>query len=179
MKRFLTFLSLILFALAPPAWAVDYYTPQEILTLFYPKAVITIETKTLTPEQLGKAKTILGRGGINKTWSIHVAKIGKKIQGYVFIDNVLGRERPITYAVNIAPDGQVREIEVLVYRENYGAQVKNQAFRRQFVGRKTSDTLTLGQDIQTISGATISARSITFGVKRALAVWQQFYGSSQ
>jgi len=179
MSRFFTLIFSILLFLTAPAWAVTYYTPQEVLALFYPKAVIQMETKTLTSEQLTRAKTALGRGGISKTWSIHVAKIGNQVQGYVLIDNVPGRERPITYAVNIAPDGKVRAIEVLVYRENYGAQIKNQAFRKQFVGRKMSDTLTLGQDIQNISGATISARSITVGVKRALAVWQQFYGSPQ
>jgi Na+-translocating ferredoxin:NAD+ oxidoreductase RnfG subunit len=82
---------------------------------------------------------------------------------------VIGKDQPITFLVAIDPDDQLRDVDVLVYREPYGGEVAYEAWRRQFRGKTAEAPLQVGQDIRSISGATISVNSVTSGVRQALA----------
>ncbi len=78
-----------------------------------------------------------------------------------------------------APPGEVaslhRTIEedggrvLAVYREPYGGEVAYDAWRKQFRGKSAADSLRVGREIRSISGATISAHAVTLGVRRLLA----------
>ena len=94
-----------------------------------------------------------------------------KTVGYGFLDEVKGKTRLITYLVGVEPDGRVNDVDVLVYRESYGGEIGYETFRKQFRGKSSPDRLTPGKDIKNISGATISVRAITGGVKRILATF--------
>jgi Na+-translocating ferredoxin:NAD+ oxidoreductase RnfG subunit len=83
---------------------------------------------------------------------------------------VIGKHELITYAVGLDAGGSVRGIEVLEYRESYGGQIRYDSWRRQFVGKKASDPVRLEQDILNVSGATLSCRHVTDGVRRLLAL---------
>ena len=71
-----------------------------------------------------------------------------------------------------------KSVEILIYREPIGGEVKSEAFRKQFQGKKDTDPVRSGQDIKNITGATLSSRAVSLGVKRALLLWKEFYGSS-
>jgi len=86
-----------------------------------------------------------------------------------FVDEVVGKHEFITWALGINPDGSVRGIEILDYRETYGAEVCEPNWRAQFVGKAHGAELRLHRDIRNISGATLSCRHLTDGVKRLLA----------
>jgi len=96
---------------------------------------------------------------------------GEQLVGYFIIDEVYGKHEYITYAVALSADGKVRQIEVLVYRESYGYEIRNPAWRAQFIGKKHGDPVALDKDIKNISGATMSCRHIAEGVKRLLATY--------
>ena len=96
---------------------------------------------------------------------------GDQLTGYFIIDEVIGKHEYITYAVALEADGRVRQIEILVYRESYGYEIRNPAWRAQFIGKKHGDAVTLNEDIKNISGATMSCRHISQGVKRLLATY--------
>jgi Na+-transporting NADH:ubiquinone oxidoreductase subunit NqrC len=66
----------------------------------------------------------------------------------------------------------VRDVEILEYRETYGGEVRNAAWRQQFVGKRFGSGVQLGKDIKNISGATLSSRHVTDGVRRLLATWE-------
>lgn len=91
--------------------------------------------------------------------------------GWLVVDQVLGKHEMITYAVGLNADGSVKQVEVLEYRETYGGEVRNAKWRGQFVGKTANDALKLNQDIQNISGATLSSRHLTDGVKRILQLY--------
>ena len=63
-------------------------------------------------------------------------------------------------------------IEILEYREPYGYEVAAPQWREQFVGKTARDPLKLNHDIQNISGATLSSKHITDGVKRVMHFYQ-------
>ena len=65
----------------------------------------------------------------------------------------------------------VRGLEVLDYRETYGGEIRNPRWRQQFVGKRPGAALKLDGDIKNISGATLSSRHVTDGVRRLLATY--------
>jgi Na+-translocating ferredoxin:NAD+ oxidoreductase RnfG subunit len=88
------------------------------------------------------------------------------------VDQVLGKHEYITYALGLNASGSVKQIEILDYRETYGYQVRDPSWREQFVGKTVNAPLKLEGDIRNISGATLSSRHITEGVKRLLATYE-------
>jgi Na+-translocating ferredoxin:NAD+ oxidoreductase RnfG subunit len=96
---------------------------------------------------------------------------GGNILGYGFLDNVKGKMQFITYLVGILPTGEIKDTDVLAYRESYGGEIGNESFRKQFRGKSANDDLRPGFAIKSISGATISVRAITYGVQRILTTY--------
>jgi Na+-translocating ferredoxin:NAD+ oxidoreductase RnfG subunit len=88
--------------------------------------------------------------------------------GYVVLDEVRGKDQPITYAVAVGPDLAIRSLEILDYREAYGGEVRNGSWRNQFLGKTPAEPLRPGREISAITGATISSRAVTLGVRRVL-----------
>lgn len=89
--------------------------------------------------------------------------------GYFVVDRVIGKHEYITYAVGINANGTIKQIEIMTYNESYGYEVRNASWRAQFVGKGAGSTLQLNADIKNISGATLSCKHITDGVRRVLA----------
>ncbi len=92
---------------------------------------------------------------------------------WLIFDTVEGRYEAIDIAVAIDAEGEVRGVEILTYREIYGYEVRSPKWRRQFQGKTSESRLKLNKDIENLSGATISSRSITEGVKRLIHTWDQ------
>ncbi len=88
--------------------------------------------------------------------------------GWFIVDEVVGKHEFITFALGIDAAGAVKGIEILDYREVYGGEVRNPAWRAQFAGKTAASPLVLDKDIRNISGATLSSRHVTDGVKRLL-----------
>jgi hypothetical protein len=95
----------------------------------------------------------------------------KADNGYFFVDAVIGKHDLITYAVALDADGRIRQTEILEYREAYGGEVRNARWRAQFTDRKHGDPVSIGRDIQNISGATLSCEHVTDGIRRLLATY--------
>lgn len=92
--------------------------------------------------------------------------------GWFIVDEVVGKHEFITYAIGLNPNGSVKQIEVMDYRETYGGEIRNETWRAQFIGKTSQSQLKLDRDIKNISGATLSCRHITDGVKRLLAFYE-------
>ncbi len=91
--------------------------------------------------------------------------------GWYIVDEVVGKHETITYAVGLNADGTVRRVEILEYRESYGFEVAGEGWLKQFVGKGSDSTVKLGKDIENISGATLSSKHVTDGVKRVLVMY--------
>jgi len=93
-----------------------------------------------------------------------------RVDGYALIDEQMGQHLPITFATKIRPDGKVDRVEVVIYREPIGDEVRDSRFREQFVGKTAAAPLRVGRDIVAVSAATISSHAIAIGVRRALVL---------
>jgi len=103
-------------------------------------------------------------------YTVFVARTGAHVDGYMVHDQELGQHEPIDFATFTDARGTVTRVEVLAYREAYGDEVREARFRDQFLGRSVESGFRLGQDVDVISGASISSRSMTLGVQRATAL---------
>jgi H+/Na+-translocating ferredoxin:NAD+ oxidoreductase subunit G len=92
--------------------------------------------------------------------------------GAMVIGNEIGRSYPITFMVVINSDGTVKDVEIMVYREPHGWEVRFESFLSQFFGKDASDPF---DNVSNITGATLSVRSMTKGVKKAVAEFQVIY----
>lgn len=101
------------------------------------------------------------------------AAIGPQgVAGYALVDDVKGLHEMITYMAALNADGSIRAVEVLIYREAYGGDIRHERFRKQFVGKTIRDPLRVGSDIRNIAGATISTNAISAGMRRILALYE-------
>lgn len=127
----------------------------------------TLELSDAEVDGLGK---LLGRRIDNKLYPYLKVHTDHEALGEIFLLDVIGQAQPISFAVAIASDGSVRDVRVMVYRESHGDEIEDRRFRKQFVSKTLRDPLTLGKDIDAISGATISSRAEAFAVKKGLAL---------
>jgi len=72
----------------------------------------------------------------------------------------IGKDLPITVGVVVERD-YIKSLRVLTYRENRGGEVVAPAFTDQFNGVSLSESNTLDQTIDGISGATLSVRALS------------------
>lgn len=89
----------------------------------------------------------------------------------VLIDDIKGKHLPITFMVVFNKEGSVKAVEILIYREEYGWEIKDERFLSQLKGKDINP-----EKIRNIPGATISVRAITLGVKRALLIYNYLFG---
>jgi Na+-translocating ferredoxin:NAD+ oxidoreductase RnfG subunit len=169
MKSEFAFIALPMAALiAPSTFAVQYLTVDQAQ-----KAIFPGKSFTATPVKLTDAQ----RKAIAQQSGVRVLRDEQQVWrasggGWFIIDEVVGKHEFITYAVGLNADGSVKQIEIMDYRETYGGQIRDEKWRAQFAGKTTRSTLKLDRDIKNISGATLSCRHITDGVKRLLAFYE-------
>ncbi|MGL1902671.1 MAG: FMN-binding protein [Fibrobacterales bacterium] len=96
-------------------------------------------------------------------WSIHK---GDSLIGHAFVDNVFGKQMPITFLVVFDAEQKVVYNTVLKYREIRGRAVKQQEWLDLFKGKNARASFKYGTDIDALSGSTISAKSMTKGIQK-------------
>lgn len=154
-------------AVCAPAHAIVYLSVQQAQKLMFGDEALSPLPIVLTPAQVA---------AIEKDAGVKVAspilRVWRAPTGYFLADAVIGKHDMINYAVALDPDGRVRQVEILEYREAYGGEVRNAAWRAQFDGKHHGDPLRLGKDIQGISGATLSSTHLTDGIRRLLSTYE-------
>lgn len=88
------------------------------------------------------------------------------LKAYMVISKANSKADYFDYMVIFKPDLTIMTIQILVYREDYGGEIGSKRWLKQFYGKSDSSQMKFGHDIQNISGATISATSITKGVQQ-------------
>lgn len=178
-RRFLALASLFLAGLFLPTRgeaATVYLTEEEGLRKMMPEADrFETDQVDLSVDQLAQAQKLAGRAFREDDYRFRIGKKGEEVVGYATILEVVGKERPITFLIGIQLNGEVKGVEVLVYRESRGSEVRNARFMAQFVRKKIDNPLRLGDDIESISGATLSSRAAAYAVKKALAIFEVIY----
>lgn len=159
--------------LSSPGHATEYLTQEQAQSVLFPQAnrfvAQEINLSTAQMQQIGQLAGLAAR---SVHWRVLAAYAGDKLLGHIVFDEVIGKFELISYAVALNLDASVRQIEILSYRESHGYEVRNPAWRRQFVGKRAEQGLSIGAGIANISGATLSCSHLTDGVRRIAALGQ-------
>jgi Na+-transporting NADH:ubiquinone oxidoreductase subunit NqrC len=153
--------------------ATQYLTVAQAQRVCFAQATRFVASPVvLTNDQttaIEKDSGIKVRNSDQKVWTAYSES---KFLGWFMVDDVIGKHDYITWALALLPDGSVKQIEILEYRENYGSEVRNEKWRSQFAGKKRGAAFKIDQDIKNISGSTLSSRHIADGVKRLLSFYE-------
>src|SRR5437016_11345370 len=153
--------------------ATEYLSVEAAQKALFPQADAFSEVVLpLSPAQRDEVARLAGPQPPHRSLRAWKAMRAGELAGYVFVDEVIGREDFITYAAGIDAAGHLSSLEVLAYRESHGAEIRSDAWRRQFAGRQGLGQLRVQTDIKNIAGATLSCEHVTAGVRWLVALWQ-------
>ena len=156
-----------------PSYAVQYLSVTQAQRLCFPDTDQFVATPIkFTAAQTKAIEAASGQKQLLRGQEVWRAMKGGKLLGFFVVDYVIGKHLVIDYAVALSPEGSVKQIEILNYRESYGGEIRNPDWRKQFVGKTSSSRFALNNGITNISGATLSCRHVMDGVRRILATYE-------
>lgn len=165
---------------SPQYYERVYLTLEQALKVALPPTDdVTSQEFKPTPDQRKAVERRLGRKLAEASYTVHVSRSGGKPTGYAFIMDEQGKYYPITFIVGLKPDGSVRDVAVMVYRERRGDAVKRRRFLNQFLDKTSDDPLMVNRDIVHLTGATVSSWSIAAGVKKATVLFDELIGAQK
>lgn len=168
LKRFLTVQEM--------AIAETFMSEEEGVKIMLPKSErIRKDVIKLSPEQKAQIEERIGWKFPEQSFEIYIGETGTQIDGYALVQNTIGKHKPMTYMVGIDSKGQVSNVELLVFRESRGSEIRQKRFNAQYEGKTVLDPVRINKDIINISGATMSVRSMSAGIKRVLVLVDEFY----
>lgn len=153
-----------------------FMSEDDAVKLMLPKSQrIRRELIRLTHEKKEQIEERIGWKFPEESFEVYVGETGDKVDGYAVLHNTIGKHRHMTYMVGVDAEGRCMNVELLVFREAKGSEVGKKRFNSQYEGKTVSDPIRINKDIINISGATMSVRSISAGVKRVLVLVDEFY----
>jgi Na+-translocating ferredoxin:NAD+ oxidoreductase RnfG subunit len=159
--------------------AADYQTVEQAQRALFPLAANFERVPvTLSAEQQRDITALAGQQPRHGSLRVFRASTGGQLLGHVLVDEVIGRQDLITYAVGIDPTGKLSTIEILSYRESHGGEIRNPKWRAQFAGRDDLAQVRFQSDIKNIAGATLSSQHVTQGVRWLWAFWHTVVAST-
>jgi hypothetical protein len=153
-----------------------YLTEEEAIKIMFPKSQrIRKDVMRLSHEQKILVESRIGWKFPEDSFEVYVGETGATVDGYAMVQNTIGKHKPMTYMVGVDKKGHISNVELLVFREARGSEVRTKRFNAQYEGKNVLDPIRINRDIINISGATMSVRSMTAGVKRVLVLVDEFY----
>ena len=154
----------------------EFMAEEDALKTVLPKSQqVRKELIRLTAEKKELIEQRIGWKFPEDSFELYIGQTGDKIDGYAMVHNTIGKYKPMTYMVGVDAKGTCTDVELLVFRDAKGSEVRTKRFNAQYDGKTVMDPIRINKDIINISGATMSVRSMSAGVKRVLVLVDEFY----
>ena len=154
----------------------EFMTEEQALKTVMPKSQqVRKEMIRLTAEKKELIEQRIGWKFPEDSFELYIGQTGDKIDGYAMVHNTIGKYKPMTYMVGVDAKGTCTDVELLVFRDAKGSEVRTKPFNAQYDGKTVTDPIRINKDIINISGATMSVRSMSAGVKRVLVLVDELY----
>lgn len=168
LKRFLTDQEM--------AFAEVFLSEEDGVKIMLPKSErVRKDVIKLSPEKKAQIEERIGWKFPEQSFEVYIGETGNQIDGYALVQNTIGKHKPMTYMVGIDSKGQVSDVELLIFRESRGSEIRQKRFNAQYEGKTVNDPVRINKDIINISGATMSVRSMSAGIKRCLVLVDEFF----
>ena len=171
-KTYLILAVVIVFTSNYSLEAKTYLTPTQAEKVCFPTAdKFEWKTHRYSRDEIQKIYDTSGLKVIDPGLWYCTAYKDNKVVGVIAFDRCIGKHLFIDFVIAITPEGRVKQVEILNYRESWGYEVRREGWRNQFVGKDTAAKLDHNNGISNISGATLSCRGVARGVKRICHTW--------
>jgi len=153
-------------------FAALFYSRKQAIKVAFPTSdkvdtVTLILTKDEQKALIRESASVID----SRIFSYYVGKKGGKILGYAFIETHVVRTMPEAIMTVLSPDGAVEKVFILAFYEPQ-EYMPSALWLKQFLGKTVKSNIRLNQGIQSITGATLSCRAITKGVKKNMAFYK-------
>ena len=135
------------------------------------------DVRPLLPAAFPAASAFSERGGEPPRWTALGATtagakpppLGAVVSSADIAPDVRGYAGAVPVLVGVGPDGTITGVALLPNHEtpSYAARIEKEGFLRQFNGRRAGDPLLLGEDVDGVTRATVTAAAIASGVRRS------------
>ena len=157
-----------------------YLTEEQALReVFLHCDEILFNVVPLTKEEKSQLQNRLRRKVYEDFFVVYMGIKSGEVTGYAIITEEIGKFHPYTFIVSADLEGKIDKIAILVYRESRGSEIAKKRFLYQFKGKSLKNKIRINRDIINISGATMSVVTMCKGVKKILAVIDEFYLSGK
>jgi hypothetical protein len=168
LKRFLTEQEM--------SMAEVFMTEDEGVKIMLPQSErVRKDVIRLSAEKKNQIEERIGWKFPEEEFEVYIGETGTRVDGYAMVQNTIGKHKPMTYMVGVDAHGSISDIELLVFRESRGSEIRQKRFNSQYEGKTVLDPVRINKDIINISGATMSVRSMSAGIKRVLVLVDEFY----
>jgi hypothetical protein len=162
------------------ARAAKYMSLGEAVKTFIPKdAKIFKTTKQLSTQHKLRLSTDYGWSPEKNEYVFYVGKKGETPVAYVFVVPEVFNTCFHKYAVGMKPNGEVIETVIIELSCPRAFPVNKRSFLSQFDGKKHSDALATGHDIDAVTGATLSSAATASAARKAVSLHNLFFGGDQ
>ena len=162
-------LALCAAGLAPAAQARVLLKQEEALRIAFGEARPERRMATLTEEQRQAAEKLAQARVQQREWTYYVAVSSAGETTYAYFETHVVRTMPETFMAVLDGTGKLRFVELLAFHEPEDYRPPKRWLRR-FDGRPLDDDLLVRRGIRNITGASLTSRALTDGVRRILAV---------
>lgn len=158
-----------------PAGTAREVTPPRWLHFAAEHDIVRLRSKRVTKAEVIAIRARLGRRIRLRKVTFYEAVKDEVIVAVAYTSAEVGRHGVIRYVAYLGPEGSVTRVQVTEQHEVRGASVSGDRFLSQFVGKSADDKISVGVDVDAISGATISSKALTRGVRKAIVLWESCY----
>jgi hypothetical protein len=163
--------SLAIAGLPAVASAKVYHARDEALALAFPDAErVEARDFVVTGEQKERIQQLARAPLDSNLVTIYVGWRAGEPFAYALFDTHTVRTHPETFLVVISPEGAVLASHILAFHEPED-YLPPRRWLDRFNDRKLDEDLQIGREVYSITGSTLSARAVTSGIRRALAIW--------
>lgn len=161
--------AVLLAALPSAAAGNTLLTREEALALAYPRATVTAERLFLTDAQVKQVTRESGTPLPSGLVARYTARLDGQVVGRAYVDTHTVRTKKETLLISLDARGQVKRVDTTAFLEPSEYQAPP-PFLNQYAGKTLTEDLRLQRAIRPVAGATLTARSVTDAVRRALAI---------
>jgi len=161
MKKIVFVICLLIFSLLLHAGDYPKSVQKRIdktLVKLFPKMLVELKEMDLSTELTSVYTSVRGV-------KVSRLKSADSELGYACFASSKGKNDYFDYMVIFDKELVIKKVKVLIYRSTYGGEIMSRSWLKQFIGKTNGQEMAMDKDIDGISGATLSAPSITQGVK--------------
>lgn len=154
-RRRVSLVTLLAFAVLVAAWLIGYFNTSD-------------DVSGYVSQVLPDADRIERSGSLFTGYATD-ENGDETVIGYAMAASATGYGGPLAMMVGTDPTGTIIGFSVIEHREtpNFFRQLERQGFYEQFAGADYSERLLVGDDLDGVSGATLSAEAVAQSIRQA------------